>query len=106
MKIVGFEQPGLIVERRSRGRSTITYGEILTAERLASGRGLRLHTRVADPAFIACRGIDRTRLERELRKRGVRVVDEWGAIIAPTLEDFEAELARGPKIMRQSSDNA
>jgi hypothetical protein len=37
---------------------------------------------------------------------GARVVDEQGAIIAPTLADFEAELARGPEPMRQSSDDA
>jgi hypothetical protein len=32
-------------------------------------------------------------VENELRGRGVRIVEEWGAMITPTLDDFEAELA-------------
>lgn len=106
VSLVGFERPGLIVAQRWRGNFTVTYGEILTAERMASGRGLRLHTRTTDPVRVACRGAARTEIENELRRRGVRIVDEFGAIIAPTLEDFESELARRPSPMRQSSDNA
>jgi hypothetical protein len=105
-RIVSFEPPGLVVGRPWHGRFTITYGEILTAERLASGFGLRLHTRTSEPVYLFCRGHGRVAVENELRQRRVRVVDEWGAIIAPTLEDFEAELARGPNLMRQSSDSA
>lgn len=45
-------------------------------------------------------------IEDELRRRGVLVVDCWGAIISPTLADFEAELGRGPARVRQSSDSA
>jgi hypothetical protein len=45
-------------------------------------------------------------VESELRRRGVRIVDLWGCIIAPTLLDFEEELAREPVRMRQSSDSA
>jgi hypothetical protein len=104
--IASFEAAGLILKRPSRRRFTVTYGEILTAERLASIWGLRLHTRTNDPVRIACRREARVAIENELRRRGARVVDEQGAIIAPTLADFEAELARGPEPMRQSSDDA
>ena len=104
--IVSYEAAGLILRRLWRRGFTITYGEILTAERLPSIWGLRLHTRTSDPVRIACRGQARAAIENELRRRGVRVVDEHGAIIAPTLADFEAELARGPEPMRQSSDDA
>jgi hypothetical protein len=104
-KIVAFEGPGLIVKARWTGQFTIAYGEILTAERLRSRRGLRLHTRTADAVRIAC-GSDSTLVEDELRRRGVRIVDCWGAIISPSLADLERELARGSGPMRQSSDNA
>jgi hypothetical protein len=100
------EAPGLFLKRPWRGSFTVTDGEILTAERLASISELRLHTRTSNPVRIACRGEARVAIENELRRRGVRVVDEHGAIIAPTLEDFEAGLMRGPDRVRQSSDDA
>ena len=84
----------------------MTYGEILTAERLPSGAGLRLHTRTMAPLIVRCRGRSRLATENELRQRGVRVVDEYGAMIAPTLADFIGELAREPTGLRQSSDSA
>jgi hypothetical protein len=37
---------------------------------------------------------------------GVRIVDCWGAIIAPTLLDFEYELNLKPVLVRQSYDDA
>lgn len=104
--ILRFEHAGIYLKGWWRGRFTLSYGEILTAERLASGLGLRLHTRTAEPMRVPCRGAARTALENELRRRGVRVVDEWGAMITPTLDDFETELARDPVRLRQSSDNA
>lgn len=78
----------------------------MTAERLRSVWGLRLHVRPGDSVWVPCRGARRTALEDQLRRRGVRIVDCWGAIVAPTLLDFEDELARGPKTVRQSSDSA
>src|SRR5437763_774928 len=104
-KILRFDQPGVVVRARWRRQFTLTYGEILTAERTASGRGLRLHTRITAPLRIKCSGDARAAMEDELRRCGVRIVDEWGAIIAPTMEDFEVELACGPEELRQSSDN-
>ncbi len=101
-----FEGPGLIVKPVLGGRFTVAYGEILTAERLRAGRGIRLHTRTSDPVRLMLRGDGLKETEALLRSRGVRVVDCWGAIIAPTLADFESELSRGPAGMRQSSDNA
>jgi predicted HTH domain antitoxin len=103
VRIVSFDGPGLIVKAR-RARFTIAYGEILTAERLRTRRELRLHTRMGDDVRIA-RG-SASSVEDELRRRGVRIVDCWGAIIAPTLLGFEEELAREPVRMRQSSDSA
>ena len=86
---------------------TLSYGEILTAERLPQAwRGLRLHTRTTEPLRVRCGRDDRQALENELRRRGVRIVDEWGAMITPSLDDFVAELAREPTRVRQSSDNA
>jgi hypothetical protein len=54
---------------------------------------------------VRCRGLRRESVESGLRFMGVRIVDCWGAIIAPTLLDFEEELAREPVHLRQSSDN-
>jgi hypothetical protein len=104
--IVSFERVGLVLRRRWRQTFRIAYGEILSSERLPGFWGLRLHTRTTDPVWIGCWGETRAAIEDQLRSRGVRVVDEYGAIIAPTMEDFEAELAREPKGVRQSSDNA
>src|SRR5439155_20485039 len=82
--IASYEAAGLILKRRWRRGFTVTYGEILTAERLASIWGLRLHTRTSDPVRLACRGAARVAIENEIRRRGVRVVDEHGAMIALT----------------------
>ena len=103
---VKFVKAGIYVVRRWHRPVSLAYGEILTAERLGSGLGLRLHTKGTEPVRILCRGAGCEAIEDELRSRGVRVVDEWGAIITPTLNDFVAELAREPVRMRQSSDNA
>ena len=104
-RIVSFEPQGLILSRGS-SRFTVAYGEILTTERLRSVWGLRLHTRSGEPLRLPCRGAKRTVIEDELRRRGVRVVDCWGAIISPTLADFEEELDRESVRVRQSSDSA
>ena len=104
-KVVSFEAQGLILTH-GRSRFAVAYGEILTTERLRFIWGLRLHTRSSDPLRLPYRGAERTVIEHELRRRGVRVVDCWGAIISPTLADFEEELDREPVRMRQSSDNA
>jgi hypothetical protein len=105
-RIVAFDGTGLVVKPRLGARFTIAYGEILTAERLPSARGLRLHTRSIERLRVRCRGAARTGVEHELRRRGIRVVDCWGAIIAPTLADFEEELDRDPVRVRQSYDSA
>jgi hypothetical protein len=76
----------------------------MTAERLRRG-GLLLHTctvgdvRVIEP--FGGRGV-----EDQLRERRVRIVDCWGAIIAPTIDDFAEALAQTSERMRQSSDSA
>jgi hypothetical protein len=103
-RIVAFREPGLIVKRRWSRQFTVAYGEILTAERLARPWGLRLHLRTGES--IRIRGSRRrTKIEDELRGRGVRIVDGYGAIISPTLADFETELANEPLRLRQSSDS-
>lgn len=105
-RIVSYEALGLVVKKSLGHRFTIAYGEILTVERLPSVWGLRLHTRTTGGVRIPCRGETRLTIETELRRRGVRVVDEYGAIIAPTLAEFEEELARAPDSVGQSSDDA
>jgi hypothetical protein len=103
--IVEFVPTGVYC-RRWRRRFSLSYGEILTAERVVSGRGLRLHTVTSQPVFLRCRGAARVAIEDELRRRGVRIVDQYGAMITPALADFENELENGPDFLRQSSDSA
>jgi hypothetical protein len=45
-------------------------------------------------------------MESGLRFMGVRTVDCWGAIVAPTYLDFVEELDLEPGHLRQSSDSA
>ena len=105
--MVSFRPVGVVLGSRWRRRKrSLAYGEFLTAERLPSGLGLRLHTRTMQPLKVSCRGESRIAIENELRRRGVRIVDEYGAMITPTVEDFEAELARAPVRLRQLSDDA
>lgn len=106
-KFVGFDACGVVLRKHRSGERTIPYGEILTAERLRSRRGVDLHTRrTIEPLRVRCRRGERDAIESRLRVVGVRIVDCWGAIIAPTLLDFEEELDREPVRLRQSSDNA
>jgi hypothetical protein len=92
-----FEDPGLVVKRRFRRRAfTIAYGEILTAERLPRARGIRLHTVTTDPIGLSVRGGAIRETEAALRQHGVRIVDCWGALLTPTLEDFEKALSEVP----------
>lgn len=105
-KIKSFNRVAVVLKSRRHGLFVLTYGEILTAERRAGRRGrLRLHVRTSEPIEVACGG-DRLAIENELRQRGVRVVDGWGCIIAPTLADFEHELMNKPTLVRQSYDDA
>ena len=108
-KVVGFLEHGLALGRTwpRRGGFTVAYGEILSAERLPSPWGLRLHTRTTEPIALRVRSCRSTEDRGRTPDRcGVRIVDEWGAIITPTLDDFLAELRREPLRLRQSSDNA
>jgi hypothetical protein len=105
--LVGIVDAGLVVRRGGVAEFVIPYEEILTAERLRSGRGFDLHTRGAmKPVRVRCPGWRRDEFESGLRSMGVRVVDCLGAIISPTLTDFAEELAREPVKLRQSSDDA
>jgi hypothetical protein len=95
-----------VVLKSRRDTFVVTYGEILTAERRGDRRRcLRLHVRTSEPIDVSCSG-DQLAVEGQLRERGVRIVDGWGCIIAPTLADFEEELANKPVRMRQSYDDA
>lgn len=106
IRVVSFESTGLVLRKGRRTQVTVPYQEILTAERRgAPRRGIRLHVREGNAIDVSC-GRSRLGVEGELRWRGVRVVDCWGCIIAPTLLDFEDELAKEPVRMRQSYDNA
>jgi len=105
VRIVRWEDLGLIVKGRLAGQFTVTYGEILTAERTRQSWRLVLHTRGHGELSVWCGQRKRVAVEDELRRRGVRVVDSYGAIISPTLGDFEDELDREPVRVRQSSDD-
>ena len=97
---------GLVLKGWRGGTFGVAYGEILTAERLRNRFGLRLHTVGHGAIRIRVRGEALAELEGRLRGRGVRIVDCWGAMITPTLADFERALAEGPRSVRQSSDSA
>lgn len=102
-----FGLDGIVLRRRGREQLQLAYSEILTAERAPTPWGLKLHARGASrPLRVACTGKRRLTIETELRSAGVRIVDEYGAMITPTLADFEGELVREPARLRQSSDNA
>ena len=97
VRVLTFERPGLVVKPRVGGAFTITYGEILTAERLRSGRGLRLHTWTTDPVRVACRGTSQEHIENELRRLGVRVVDSGARLsLRRSLTSRRSWRATGP----------
>jgi hypothetical protein len=106
VKILRYEEPGLVVKPLRGQLFTIAYGEILTAERLRSRRGIRLHTRTTEPVRVAVRGAAVLETEAMLRDSGVRVVDCWGCLLTPTLADFEEALDQEPTSVRQSYDSA
>lgn len=106
-RVVRLTDEGILIYRRRDGHTLIRYGEILTVERARAARRLNVHLRgCGSPVELSCRGLDRHVVESELRFVGVRTVDCWGAILAPTLLEFEDELAREPIRLRQSSDDA
>jgi hypothetical protein len=105
LRVLRYERAGIVVKPRLGPPFSIAYGEILTAERLPR-RGIRLHTRTADPIRVVARGSSLVEVEGRLRASGVRVVDRWGCLLTPTLADFEDALDQEPVTVRQSSDNA
>ncbi len=131
-RLVSAETVGLVLQRRLGRRSlTASWGEILSAERLASGRGFRLHLRSAERVVLVTGRKSWRTAERSLRDAGVIVVDEFGARIDESQFDKEADPSFNRKVgpgfagslwdafapnwylawryrrdMRQSSDNA
>jgi hypothetical protein len=104
---VEFRGCGVALRGRRTGELEIPYDDIATAERLRSWRGLDLHVRgQLSPLRVRCRRRDQLIFEHNFRIAGVRIVDCWGAILAPTLLDFEEELDRERVSVRQSSDSA
>jgi hypothetical protein len=109
LKFIRLDEAGVVLKERRSGELVIAYEEILTAERLRSwrGGGVDLHVRgTIEPVRVRCGRANRQVVESGLRSVGVRIVDCLGAIIAPTLLEFEEELAREPVGVRQLSDNA
>ena len=104
-RVDSFQQAGLVLSRGG-DRFTVAYRENLTAERLRNRRGLRLHVRTSEPVVVSVERREQLSVEHWLRASGIRVVDCWGAILSPTLLDFEEELDREPVRVRQSSDDA
>lgn len=106
MRIRHFGDRGLVVKPLVGQAFGVAYREILTAERMRAGRGLRLHTRTTDPVRVALRGAALVDAEHRLRWMGVRIVDCWGCLLTPTLADFEDALNQEPMAVRQSYDSA
>lgn len=104
-RLEAFEDLGLALSLR-RDRFVVLYSEILTAERLTNRRGLKLHLRGAEPVVVSVKRGELLGVENRLWAWGVRIVDCWGAILAPTFADFEEELDLEPGHLRQSSDDA
>lgn len=106
-KVERFETDALVIKRRRADARPIAYAEILTAEHRPTPWGLRLHVRGSlEPLDVTCTGRRRLAIEERLRSAGVRVVDEYGAMITSTVAELEEHLAREPGYLRQSSDNA
>jgi hypothetical protein len=76
---------------RERVRASVAYREILSAERLQSGRGFRLHTRGWESLVVLTRRRDRREAERGLRDSGVLIVDQYGARIDESQFEKEAD---------------
>ena len=103
----GFDRRGVVLApRRRQELVTIEFEEILTAERPPTPWGLVLHTRRMGRVVVRCLGRRRQEIEDALRRRGIRIVDEYGAMITPSFQDFLDELDRDPVQLRQSSDDA
>lgn len=106
-RVESLDDREVVLKRRGSTPARISFSEILSAERRPTPWGLRLHLRTSgEPLYVSCSGRRRFEIEGQLRSCGVRIVDEYGAMITPTLADFEEELAREPERLRQSSDNA
>ena len=66
---------------RRRVKASIAYGEIVTAERMPSRIGFRLHGRGWQRLVVVVRRSRLRSFEERLRAGGVVIVDEWGARI-------------------------
>ena len=91
--LVRFVTYGVILRRKwpSRDGLSLAWGEILSAERMPSGRGFRLHVLSGEPLTMIV-GKDRQRdIEKSLRGGGVQIVDEYGARIDESQFDKEAD---------------
>jgi hypothetical protein len=76
---------------RWRRHTSVTFSEILSAERLCSGRGFRLHSHERE-SLVVLTGKDKRRdAERRLRDGGVLIVDQYGARIDESQFEKEAD---------------
>jgi hypothetical protein len=66
---------------RGRVQASIACGEIVTAERMPSGIGFRLHGRGWRKLVVVVRRSRLRSFEEQLRAAGVVIVDVWGARI-------------------------
>jgi hypothetical protein len=76
---------------RPRLRASVTFGEIVTAERIASRRGFQLHGPSWQRLVVVIRRSGQRRFEQQLRAHGVVIVDEWGARIDDSQFEKEAD---------------
>jgi hypothetical protein len=78
----------------------VAFGEIVTAERVASRIGFRLHGRDWEKLMVVVRRSQQRSVERHLRAGGVVIVDEWGARI----DDSQFEKEAHPEFNRNVDD--
>jgi len=76
---------------RRRRRASLTFGEIVSAERLQSGRGFRLHTQGWGSLVVLVAKSKCREVERRLRDGCVLVVDQCGARIDESQFEKEAD---------------
>ena len=83
VKLVDFVARGVVLRRRGFGRKrfSLVWGELLSAERMPSGRGFQLHVLSGDVLTMVVGKRRRRAVERSLRDAHVQVVDEYGARI-------------------------
>lgn len=101
VRVHSTKRQGMLLRRiGSRRPFTVAYGEIVTAERMASRLGFRLHAHGWESLVVLVRRSAQRGFEEELRAGGVVIVDDLGARIDES--QFEKEV--DPEFNRNVDD--